>query len=215
MLTRLKRWFVYGLLIWVPIAITVFVVRFLLELFDKLLGFVPAQYRPEHLWGFGIPGLGLMLAIVLLIMTGLLASNLVGRFVVAGLDRLMARIPFVRAIYGGSKQVAATLFAGKTQAFRRAALVPFPTRGVYSIGFITSSQLGEVQEKTGVEVVSVFVPTTPNPTSGFILLVPKEDVTELEMTVEEALKMIVSLGVVVPEWPRVVRDQLVAAKGNR
>ncbi|MGH8225781.1 MAG: DUF502 domain-containing protein [Gammaproteobacteria bacterium] len=214
MFARLKRWFAYGLLIWVPIAVTVFVVRFLLDLFDKLLGFVPAGYRPEHLWGFGIPGLGLLLAIVLLIVTGLLASNLVGRSIVAGLDRLMARIPFVRAIYGGSKQVAATLFAGETKAFRRAALVPFPTRGSYSIGFITSHRLGEVQEKTGAEIVSVFVPTTPNPTSGFILLVPKEDVIELEMTVEEALKMIVSLGVVVPEWPRSERDRLVATPGK-
>lgn len=215
MLRRLKRWFIYGLLIWVPIAVTVFVVRFLFDLFDKLLGFVPADYRPEHLWGFGIPGLGLLLAILLLIVTGLLASNLVGRSLVAGLDRLMGRIPFVRSIYGGSKQVAATLLADETRAFRRAALVPFPTARSYSIGFITSHRLGEVQEKTGADVVSVFVPTTPNPTSGFILLVPREDVTELDMTVEEALKMIVSLGVIVPEWPPAERNRLVAARGSR
>ena len=215
MLKLLKRWFLYGLLIWLPIAVTIIVIRFLFDLFDQLLRLLPVAYQPQHLWGFSIPGLGFLAAIVLLIATGLLASNLVGRSFVAGLDRLMARIPFVRAIYGGAKQVADTLLAGKGQAFRRAVLVPFPYRGCYSLGFITSHQLGEVQEKTGVDVVAVFVPTTPNPTSGFILMAPRADVVELEMSADEALKMIVSLGVVVPEWPRADVDRLAAARGDR
>jgi len=202
MFSHLKRWFVVGLLIWVPIGVTVFVVRFLFELFDRLLTLVPVAYQPEHLWGFGVPGLGLMLAFVILIVTGMLTGNLVGRRVVGWAEGLVARIPFVRAVYGSAKQVATTMFSADGQGFRRAVLVPYPYRGSYALAFVTATSLGEVQEKTGAEVTAVFVPTTPNPTSGFILLVAKEDVVELEMTVDEALKMIISLGVVVPEWPR-------------
>lgn len=205
LLNLLKRWFIYGLLIWVPIAVTVFVVRFLFDLFDKLLGLLPRAYQPHYLWGFDIPGLGLLIAIVLLILTGLLTSNLIGRKFVEGAERLIARIPFVRAIYGSAKQVASTMLSKEGQAFRKAVLVPYPYKGCYSLGFVTAGRLGEVQEKTGAEVVAVFVPTTPNPTSGFVLMVPREDVVELEMTVDEALKMIISLGVVVPEWPRPAR----------
>lgn len=205
MLKHLKRWFIVGLLIWVPIGVTVFVVQFLFDLFDRLLGLLPHRYQPQVMWGFDIPGLGLIAAILLLIFTGMLTGNLVGRRVVEWAERLVARIPFVRAIYGSAKQVAHTMFSADGQGFRRAVLVPYPYRGSYALAFITATTLGEVQEKTGAEVTAVFVPTTPNPTSGFILLVPREDIVELEMTVDEALKMIISLGVVIPEWPRRVR----------
>ncbi len=210
MLARLKRWFVFGLLIWVPIGVTVFVVQFLFDLFDRILKLVPAPYQPHAVLGFDVPGLGLVLAIVLLIVTGMLTGNLVGRRVVGWAEGVVGRIPFVRAIYGSAKQVAVTMFSGNGQGFRRAVLVPYPYRGSYALGFVTATTLGEVQEKTGAEVTAVFVPTTPNPTSGFILMVPKGDVVELEMTVDEALKMIISLGVVIPEWPRPVKPARVA-----
>lgn len=202
MVSHLKRWFIYGLLIWVPIGVTVFVVRFLFDLFDKLIDVLPVQYQPHQLLGFGIPGLGLVIAILLLILTGIVTSNLIGRSLIGWAERLIGRVPFIRAIYGSAKQVAQTLLASDGQGFRQAVLVPYPYRGCYSLGFITATHLGEVQDKTGTKVTAVFVPTTPNPTSGFILLVPDEDVIALEMTVDEALKMIISIGVVVPEWPR-------------
>lgn len=215
MFGRLKRWFVYGLLIWIPIAVTVFVVRFLFDLFDRVLGLLPRAYQPHYVWGFDIPGLGIVLAVVLLVLTGLLASNLVGRKLIEGGERLIGRIPFVRALYGGAKQMTQTMLSGDSKAFRSAVLVPYPYRGSYALGFVTATRLGEVQEKTGAEVTAVFVPTTPNPTSGFILLVPKDDVVELEMTVDEALRMIISLGVVVPEWPRPARERLAGARRAR
>lgn len=215
MFGHLKRWFVYGLLIWVPIAVTVFVVRFLFDLFDRLLNLLPRSYQPHYLWGFDIPGLGLIAAVLLLIVTGLLASNLVGRALIDWAERLIARIPFVRSVYGGAKQVAHTMFAADGKAFRKAVLVPYPYPGSYALGFITATTLGEVQDKTGAEVTAVFVPTTPNPTSGFILLVPREDVVVLDMSVDEALKMIISLGVVVPEWPRAPGGRLAGGQPGR
>ncbi|HJS73235.1 MAG TPA: DUF502 domain-containing protein, partial [Vicinamibacteria bacterium] len=161
-----------------------------------------ASLRPESLVGFRIPGLGVILTFVLLFSTGVLAANFFGKQLIEGWERLLSRIPLVSWVYSGVKQVAETLLSPHAKAFRKVLLVEYPRRGIWTVGFQTSGPLDEVQARTEKEVVVVFVPTTPNPTSGFIMLFPKEDVIELDMTVDEALRMVISLGVVVPEWRR-------------
>lgn len=167
---------------------------------DRSLLLVPEQYRPEALLGFDIPGLGALLTILLLLLTGVLAANFVGRAFMGGWESLMDRIPVVRSVYSAAKNFAEIVFSDSSNAFKKVLLVEYPRKGIYSLAFQTSSQLGEVQGRTGEEVVGCFVPTTPNPTSGFIIIVPKKDVTVLDMDVDEALKMIISLGVVIPPW---------------
>ncbi|MDF1561832.1 MAG: DUF502 domain-containing protein [Deltaproteobacteria bacterium] len=184
--------------------ITFFVLRFLVQLVDKLLVLVPKAIRPSELLGFEIPGLGILLALVLLFLTGLAVTHFFGHRLVAAGEALLGRIPFVGSLYRGSKQLAETVLAPDSKSFRKVVLIRWPHRDSRAIAFLTGSRLGEVQEKTESEVVAVFLPTTPNPTSGFILMVPADDVVELEMSVDEAFRMIVSLGVVVPKWPRQV-----------
>ena len=167
---------------------------------DRTLLLIPAPYRPETLLGINIPGLGIILAVTVLILTGLLAANFVGRAFVGGWENLMDRIPFVRAVYSGAKNFAEMVFSDSSQSFKNVLLIQYPRKGLYSLAFQTSSNLGEVQGRTGEDVICCFVPTTPNPTSGFIIVVPRKDVTVLDMEVDQALKMIISLGVVIPPW---------------
>ncbi|MCH7502056.1 MAG: DUF502 domain-containing protein [Proteobacteria bacterium] len=167
---------------------------------DRTLLWLPKQYQPEELLGFAIPGLGILLTILLLLVTGLLATNFVGSAFIGGWESLMERIPVVRSIYSAAKKFLEIIFSDSGSAFKKVLLIEYPRKGTYSLAFQTSAELGEVQSRTGEEVVSCFVPTTPNPTSGFIIIVPKKDITVLDMEVDEALKMIISLGVVVPEW---------------
>jgi uncharacterized membrane protein len=167
---------------------------------DRTLLLIPADYRPDALLGFHIPGLGVILAVVVLLLTGLLAANFVGRAFVGGWEALMDRIPFVRAIYSAAKNFAEMVFSDSSQSFKKVLLIEYPRKGVYSLAFQTATRLGEIARRTGEDVICCFVPTTPNPTSGFILIVPKKDVTVLDMSVDEALKMVISLGVVVPSW---------------
>lgn len=204
-MVTLRKWFVTGLLIWIPVGVTIFVVRFLVNLMDRTLLLIPAHWRPEALLGFGIPGLGIILALLILLLTGMLLANLLGNRIVAAWENLLARIPFVRSVYKGSKQVAETILSSDSKSFRRVVLIRWPHHDSRALAFVTGSDLGEVQHKTAEDMMAVFLPTTPNPTSGFILMVPRHDVIELEMTVDEAFKMIVSLGVVVPPWPRAGR----------
>lgn len=199
-ISRLRRYFIAGLLIWVPIGITVFIVRLLLELMDRVVLFVPPPWRPENLFGFSIPGFGIVVALALVLFTGFLAANLIGRRLVDLYEAILKRIPFVRGIYAASKSFAEVLFSDTEQSFKKVLLVEYPKHGTYALCFQTSSRLEEIQHRTDSDVVCVFVPTTPNPTSGFILMVPKSEIIELDMSVDEALKMIISLGVVVPEW---------------
>lgn len=208
MMTTLRKWFVTGLLIWIPVGVTIFVLRFLVNLMDRTLLLIPVEWRPESLLGFSIPGLGIILAVLILVLTGMLLANLLGNRVVQGWESLLARIPFVRSIYKGSKQVAETILSSDSKSFRRVVLIRWPHHDSRALAFVTGSDLGEVQDKTAEDMMAVFLPTTPNPTSGFILMVPRGDVIELDMTVDEAFKMIVSLGVVVPAWPRDVRQGL-------
>lgn len=197
---RLRRYFVAGLLIWVPIGVTVFIFRLLLSLMDQLLFWLPEQYRPEDILGFPIPGLGAILALILLLVTGMFAANFFGRRLVAFYESLLARIPLVRNVYGSVKHFAEMVLSDTGTSFKKVLLIEYPRAGLYSIVFQTSENPAEVQSRTGETIITVFLPTTPNPTSGFMLFVPKASAIELDMSVEEALKMVVSLGVVVPVW---------------
>lgn len=147
-----------------------------------------------------IPGLGIILVVIVLLLTGVLARNFIGRAFVGGWESLLNRIPIVRSIYGGAKNFAEIVFSDTNDSFSRVLLIEYPRKGLYSLAFQTSSELGEVQARTGDDVVCCFVPTTPNPTSGFVIMLPRDEVTVLDMDVDEALKMIISLGVVVPTW---------------
>ena len=200
MLKHFRRYMVAGILVWLPIGVTVFLLRILIGLMDRSLVLLPEQYRPENLFGFAIPGLGFVLTIAVLLVTGVLAANIVGRSMVGLWERLLDRIPIVRSIYSGAKNFAEIVFSDTNNSFKRVLLIQYPRLGVYSLAFQTSSELGEVQGRTGEDVICTFVPTTPNPTSGFIIIVPRKDVIILDMEVDEALKMIISLGVVVPTW---------------
>lgn len=197
---RLRRYFIAGLLVWIPIGVTILLISLAVRLMDKTLALVPEAYKPEQLLGFTVPGLGVLLTLLILIVTGFLVANFVGRAFVGGWESLLNRIPVVRSIYSAAKNFAEVVFSDSSQSFKNVLLVEYPRKGLYSLAFQTATQLGEVQGRTGEAVVCCFVPTTPNPTSGFIIIVPKKDVTVLDMEVDEALKMIISLGVVVPDW---------------
>jgi uncharacterized membrane protein len=197
---RLRRYIVAGILIWVPIGVTIFLLRILVGILDRSLLLIPAQYRPEEILGFAIPGLGIVLTLLVLLVTGVLGANIVGRSTVGLWESLLERIPVVRSVYSAAKNFTEIVFSDSSQSFKKVLLIEYPRKGLYSLAFQTSSELGEVQGRTGEEVVCTFVPTTPNPTSGFIIVVPRREVTELDMDVDEALKMIISLGVVVPKW---------------
>jgi len=194
----LRRYLVAGVLVWLPILAVVWVIRFLVQLMDQTLLLVPASYRPEALFGFGLPGLGAVLAFAILLVTGLLVTNLIGRQLVDYWEDLLQRIPLVRSIYSSVKGLAESVFS-QDKAFRKVVLIPYPRAGLWSMGFLTADNLGEISTKTGVVAVCVFIPTTPNPTSGFIVIVPRAEVIELSMSVDAAMKMIVTLGVVVPQ----------------
>ncbi len=197
---RFRRYLVAGLLVWVPLGVTLFLLKVLVDLMDQTLLLLPPPYRPDALFGFHIPGLGILLSLAVLLVTGVLAANLVGRQLVHLWESILQRIPFVRSIYSAAKNFAEIVLTDANQSFNKVLLIEYPRKGLYSLCFQTSTYLGEVQARTGEDVICVFVPTTPNPTSGLILMVPKSDVIELEMEVEDALKMVVSLGVVVPRW---------------
>lgn len=199
---NLRRYLVAGILVWLPIGVTIFLLRVLINLMDRSLLLLPQAYRPEAWLGFAIPGLGLVLTLIVLLLTGLLATNILGRGMVSLWERLLERIPIVRSIYSASKNFAEVVFSDSSQSFKKVLLVEYPRKGLYSIAFQTATELQEVQGRTREEVICTFLPTTPNPTSGFIIMVPKKDVIELDMEIDEALKMIISLGVVVPRWRR-------------
>ena len=203
-----RRYLIAGLLVWLPIGVTVFLVRIMIGLMDRSLLLLPSQVRPENVIGFGIPGLGFLLTIIVLLLTGVLAANFVGKSMVSFGESLLDRIPFVRSIYSATKNFAEIVFSGSGQSFKKVLLIEYPRKGIYSLAFQTSSELGEVQERIGEDLVCTFVPTTPNPTSGYIIVLPKKDIIELDMEVEEALKMIMSLGVVVPLWDKKDLDDL-------
>lgn len=204
----LRRYFIAGLMVWVPLGITFLVMRVLIDLMDQSLLLLPRGWRPEALLGMEIPGVGAVLTVLVVFVTGVIAANFLGRKLVSIWERMLSGIPLVRSIYAAVKQVAETIFSSSGEAFRKVLLVEYPRKGIWTIGFQTGNPVGEVQRKTEQEVVTVFIPTTPNPTSGFIIMVPREDVQVLDMPVEDGLKFIMSLGVVNPkERSAVVTEQ--------
>jgi len=200
MMKRLRRYLVAGLLVWMPLGVTYVLVRFLVGLMDRSIAYLPYKFQPESWYGQAIPGLGVILTIIVILVTGILVVNFVGRKVVGGWESLLERIPFVRSIYSAAKNFAEIVFSDSGNAFNKVLLVEYPRKGLYTLTFQTATEVGEIQGRTGLDVIACFVPTTPNPTSGFIIIVPKKDVIELDMEVEEAVKLVMSLGVVVPTW---------------
>ncbi|MDQ7858994.1 MAG: DUF502 domain-containing protein [Armatimonadota bacterium] len=191
---RLRNYLIAGFLVILPVGVTVFVLIALFRFLDSLLGPV------FRFFGVEVPGLGLLSGIALILIVGALASNVIGRRVVGAFDQVMLRIPFARTIYGAVKQFSDTVFMQNRAAFREAVLVEWPRQGLYSVGFVTGETRGEAQVKTTERVVNVFIVTTPNPTTGFLCLVPESQVVRLEMSVEDALKLVVSAGIVVPPY---------------
>lgn len=207
----MRKYLMAGLLVWLPLGVTVLVINFLIETFDQVLILLPSAYRPDELLGYHIPGFGLLMTVVVILVTGIIAANYLGEKLVGFWEGLLSRIPLVRSIYSAVKQVTEA-FVGSEQSFQKAYLIEYPRRGTWTLAFQTSTKTGEAQAKTGLNsVVNVFVPTTPNPTSGFFLMVSQDDLLPLDMSVEQALKMIISGGVVVPELQETAteKDKLV------
>ncbi len=194
----IKRWFITGLLIWVPLVITAWVLSLIINTLDQSLRLLPASIHPEKLVGFAIPGAGALLTLLMIFVTGFLTANFIGQKLISWWEKLLARIPVVNSVYNSVKQVSDTLFAPNGNAFRKALLVQYPRDGSWTIAFLTGQPGGDVANHLGPHHVSVYVPTTPNPTSGFFLMMAAKDVIELDMTVDEALKYIISMGVVAP-----------------
>lgn len=194
----IKRYFITGLLIWVPLAITAWVLSLIANVADQSLLLLPEGLRPHTLLGFDLPGAGVVLTLLIILTTGLLAANFIGQRLVSWWEKLLDRIPVVNSIYNSVKQVSDTLFSSSGNAFRKALLVQYPREGSWTIAFLTGTPGGDVPNHLPGEYVSVYVPTTPNPTSGFFLMMQRSHVIELDMNVDEALKYIISMGVVAP-----------------
>jgi uncharacterized membrane protein len=199
LLARLRAYFLAGVLVTAPVAITFYIVWLIVSFIDdRVSGLIPERYNPETYLPFGIPGLGLVIAVAALILIGAATAGYLGRVIVRINDAALARMPVVRSIYGATKQIFETVLAHKSSAFRQVCLVEYPRHGVWTLGFITGTTVGEVQERTSEEVVNVFLPTTPNPTSGFLLFVPRQDIILLDMSIEDGIKMVISGGIVTP-----------------
>jgi len=197
-MATLRRYLVAGLLIWVPLGVTLLIVGFLVDLMDQTLLLLPESIQPENLLGYRIPGLGLVLTAAVVLVTGMIVTNLFGKQLITLGEQMLRRIPVVRSIYGAVKQVTESMFSSG-KSFRKVVLVEYPRKGMWSLAFQTGNGADEINDKTGHEVTNVFIPTTPNPTSGFFLMVPRAEVIELDMSIDDGLKMLLSVGVVVPE----------------
>lgn len=192
----LRAYLFAGLVVWVPIVVTFVVLRFIIDLLDNTIALIPHQYQPEQLFGINIPGVGVIFSMTLLLVTGIIATNFLGQRLFSWGEALLTRIPLVSSIYNATKQVIQAIFSTNSLAFRKVMLVEYPRKGIWSLGFQTGSapKLSDV----GESMITVFIPTTPNPTSGFLLLVAEQEVKEVKMSVDEALKFIISLGVMQP-----------------
>ncbi|NQW10934.1 MAG: DUF502 domain-containing protein [Alphaproteobacteria bacterium] len=198
--SRIRTYFFAGILVTAPIGITLYLTWLIIDLIDsRVTPLIPARYNPETYLPFSVPGLGVVVAVIVLTLIGALTAGLVGRWMVKLSDRVMQRMPVVRNVHSALKQILETIMAQQSNAFRQVVMIEYPRRGIWAIGFITGDTLGEVQSMTEDEVVNVFLPTTPNPTSGFLLFVPREECRVLSMTVEEGIKMVVSGGIVTPQ----------------
>jgi len=197
---RIRNYFLAGILVTAPIGITFWIAWNLIQFIDnRVTPLIPPQWNPENYLPFSIPGLGLILAFIVLTVIGFLTAGLVGRVLTSYGERILARVPVVRSVYGATKQIFETVLAQKSNAFRQVCLIEYPSRGVWAVGFVTGQTVGEVQTQTDETTINVFVPATPNPTTGFLLFVPQRDVHVLDMTVEEGIKLVISGGIVLPD----------------
>ncbi|MFM8462037.1 MAG: DUF502 domain-containing protein, partial [Polynucleobacter victoriensis] len=202
----MKKYFIAGMLVWAPLAITIWVMTWGLSVLDGVFGSVmsalmailPSALKPALQSFRDLPGVGILIVLAIILATGVFAANFAGQWWIKLWDRIITHIPIVKSIYSSVKQVSGTLFSSNGNAFRKAVLIPYPRNGSWTIAFVTGTPAEEVATKLGAEHVNVFLPTTPNPTSGFFMIVPRADIIELEMSVEEALKHIVSMGSVPP-----------------
>lgn len=202
---NLRRYFITGLLVWIPVGITFWVIDFLVGTLDQSVALLPSSWRTESWLGVHVPGLGVVVMLAVVTLTGLVVANFIGQRLLAFWEGLLARIPVVRSIYYGVKQVSDSLLATDGQSFRQAVMLEFPQPGLWSIGFVTGRPAGEVAGHLPGDTVGVFIPLTPNPTAGHFILVPARQVIELDMSVEEALKYIISMGMVPPRAPQGAR----------
>ena len=198
-MSTLRKYLIAGLLVWIPLAATFFILKLVIDVMDMTILFLPEAFHPQNLWGFTIPGLGLILALAILILTGALAANLIGRRLVEIWENILGRIPLVRNIYNAFKQISTTVLASDNKSFRKVVLVEFPKDGLWSIGFLTNPDIDIQLQSLDPEISAIFISTTPNPTTGFLILMPKSKIIELDISIEEAFKLIMSIGVVVPD----------------
>ncbi|MDE0798698.1 MAG: DUF502 domain-containing protein [Nitrosomonadaceae bacterium] len=194
----MKRYFITGLLIWVPIGLTAWVLKFLISTMDQSLLLLPDKFQPEVLLGMNVYGVGTILTLLVVFITGIMTANIIGQKLLVFWEGVLWRIPVVKSIYWSIKQVSDTIFSSKGEAFRKALLVQYPREGAWTIAFMTGQPGGDVANHLKGDYISIYVPTTPNPTSGFFLMMLRSDVIELDMSVDEALKYIISMGVVSP-----------------
>jgi uncharacterized membrane protein len=192
-----RRYLVAGVLVWLPILATIWVVSFMLRIMDRTLLLLPPTYRPEALVGFSLPGVGALFALIVLLLTGLLVTNLIGRRLVVWGEDLLNRIPLVRTVYGGVKSFVESVFS-QSNSFRKVVMVEYPRAGAWSIGFLTAEDVPEISDKMGEPHVAVYISAALNATAGYLVVVPRRQVVELDMSVDEAMKMIITCGVVTP-----------------
>ena len=197
----LKKYLITGVLVWLPIAVTIWAMTYIISAADRLINLLPESWQPQHFWGFNIPGLGIVAATVVLFVTGVFAANVLGRRILGAWDSLLGRIPVVKSIYSSVKKVSESLLSDSSRSFKTPVLVPFPQPGIWTIAFVS----GHIPDKLkgslpqDDDYISVYVPTTPNPTGGYYIMVKKSDVRELDMSVDQALKYVISLGMVMPD----------------
>lgn len=197
----LKKYLITGVLVWLPIAVTIWAMTYIISAADRLISLLPESWQPQHFWGFNIPGLGIVAATVVLFVTGVFAANVLGKRILGAWDSLLGRIPVVKSIYSSVKKVSESLLSDSSRSFKTPVLVPFPQPGIWTIAFVS----GHIPDKLkgslpqDDDYISVYVPTTPNPTGGYYIMVKKSDVRELDMSVDQALKYVISLGMVMPD----------------
>jgi len=211
----IRRWFLAGFLVTAPILLTGYLTWLIIGIIDGYVSnFLPKDLNPQTYVDFPLPGFGLIIGALIIIVIGALTTGFLGRTLIRFGERLVNGVPVIRSVYGATKQIMETVMASQSDAFREVVLIEYPRRGIWAIGFVTGTTRGEVQNMSSEKLVNVFVPTTPNPTSGFLLFFPREDLITLEMGVEEAVKMVVSGGIVTPSDPRPDRmaKQLSSAK---
>ena len=203
---RLRNYFISGLLFWIPLSLSVIVIKFFLELIDS---FIPQKYLPESIFNLDttIPGSGIILVLLVILITGVMVTNILGRKVVALWERVLNKIPGFRNIYNVLKKVSDTVFNTSTESFRKAFLIQYPSKGIWVIAFQSGDYRGEAKSIIGEEIMNLFVPTTPNPTSGFFVMMAKKDAFELDMSVEEAFKLVISAGVVTPNSVQIMDEE--------